>query len=702
MALPTSPSVVVIENDISVFAPNVDSSVVGVVGFADKGPANKPVLITSSENLIRKFGEPKSEIPGQGLEGAIEILEATNQMYFVRAANSSAAQASATLSSKTGAAIAVGASPAFLVSGFNGVAGSSIFYSTYGNDGLFRASGIVETKAIVSSDPKLDTAGKVITAAFSREGNGPVVSYTEGDDIYLASKYAGSGAYMQLSSVSGTRDQGFRFITVDVKGDASSVTGTGSTQVGLFNNTAYGFTASSNMDFKAYSLYPGSGYNLASKNDGSIKGLSVELDNLGILDKLSINSDGAQVEALNINLQPSSLEYVRSLLLEDSANDWRNNKSEYIYIDIETSAAGEDYEGFPDTFGQKLSIPVGFTANIAQPSATSVDTLGADNGTPRFVKLVEGTSRFVGGDSGYQNTEDPQSGVDITALIGTASKKTGMYALDEDRLNISLAVVPGISDDAVQNALINLGESSKNFFALVAPPYGFDEAQDAIDWINGAGARTAALNNSYAAVYWPWVQVFNPFAGKEEWYDPSIFAARQCVFTDSVTEPWFAPAGFRRGRLTKPTATEVVVNQGDRDALYANNVNPVANEPTTGIVIFGQKTAQRLPTALDRVNVRRLMIYIRKVLLEVGKPFQFEPNDSFTWEQVQDVVNPFLSDLKARRAIVDGSVKCDSTTNTPLRVDRNELWCSVVIKPTKAAETVVFEVNLTSQSASIS
>jgi phage tail sheath protein FI len=95
------------------------------------------------------------------------------------------------------------------------------------------------------------------------------------------------------------------------------------------------------------------------------------------------------------------------------------------------------------------------------------------------------------------------------------------------------------------------------------------------------------------------------------------------------------------------------------------------------------------------------MIYIRKVLLQLGKPFQFEPNDALTWEAVEDSINPFLSDLLARRAIVEGAVKCDSTTNTPLRVDRNELWCSITIKPTKAAETVVFEVNLTNQSATI-
>jgi len=693
MALPTSPSVVVLENDISVFAPNVDSSVVGVVGFADTGPTNKATLITSPENLIRKFGEPKSEIPGQGLEGAIEILEATNQLYFVRAANTSAKEASALP--------LIGASPAFEVSGFVGTESSSIFYQIHDNTGTFKASATVTLKAIDSTNPALDTAQKVLTAAFDPNATGGqnVIAYHDGDKSFLASKYAGSGATLQLSAAAaaGAGVDTMAFLPVLVDGDASAIGPGGGTPNDVRNMTTSGYTCSAGLDFAVKSIYPGSGYNFTTKNDGTVKGLSVEVDNLSILDKLVVNFNGSQVESFNINLQPSSLEYAKELLMEDSANSWLNNKSEYVYLDIET-ADGTDYEGFPDDWGGKLSVTgPGFGRTLGM---TENGTGGA-NVTPRFVKLVEGTKKATGGNSGYSNTEDPDSGVDITALIGTSTKKTGIHALDEDLLNISLAVAPGFSDDAVQNELINLGESSKNFFALVAPPYGFDEVQDAINWINGAGARTAALNNSYAAVYWPWVQVFNPFAGKEEWYDPSIFAARQCVFTDSVADPWFAPAGFRRGRLTKPTATEIVVNQGDRDALYSNNINPIANEPGTGITVFGQKTAQRLPTALDRVNVRRLMIYIRKVLLELGKPFQFEPNDSFTWEQVEDAIKPFLSDLQARRAIVEGAVKCDSSTNTPLRVDRSELWCSVTIKPTKAAETVVFEVNLTSQSASI-
>ena len=696
MAIPTSPSVVVLENDISIFAPNVDSSVVGVVGFADKGPTNKATLITSSENLLRKFGEPSTHIPGQALEGAIEILEATNQMYFVRAAGANAAEAEV--------AITLGASPGFQVNNFNGTFASSIYYSVSDANGTFKASAVVNTKPIDATNPNLDTKQKVISAAFDRNStNQNVISFIEGDNIFLGSKFAGSGASMQLSAPIAVNNDGSdgsaKFIPLMVNGDASSA---GSEDPIENNRIAFGYSASSNLNLEIYSIYPGSGYNLTATNDGSIKGLSVEVDNLSILDRLSVNSDGGQVESFNVNLQPSTLQFLTSQLFEDSANEYRNNKSEYVYAEIETSTVGVDYEGFPNEFGAKLGVAAGFQGNEKQEERTAEDDMGSDVGTPRFVKLIEGTYGLTGGNSGYGATEDPQSGGDITALIGAASTRTGIYALDEDRLNISLAVAPGFSDDALQNALVTLGETSKNFFALIAPPYALGEVQDAIDWMNGAGARTAALNTSYAAVYWPWVQVFNSFAGKEEWYDPSIFAARQCVFTDSVNDPWFAPAGFRRGRLTKPTNTEIVVNQGDRDALYSSNINPIANDPTTGITIFGQKTAQRLPTALDRVNVRRLMIFIRKVLLELGKPFQFEPNDQFTWARVQDAVNPFLQELEARRAIVEGVVKCDSSTNTPLRVDRNELWVSVTIKPTKAAETVVFEVNLTSQSASIS
>src|SRR6056300_47651 len=638
MAIPTSPSVVVLENDVSIYTPNINSSVVGLVGFANKGPLNEATLVTSQENLVRLFGKPDTTMQGQGLEGALEILEATNQLYYVRAIDSSATTAYAS------AAVGVGASPAVKVAGYTpSTDTSSIYYSITNNAGTTTLTGIVN----FASSTNFKTAATIIENAFNPDvvSDQNVFAYIEGTDIYLASKFAGSGATFRASSV------GMTFDELTVLGAAAG---------------------STNADKTA------SGYNLTTLRDGSTQGISVEINNISTRDQVVINSDGAQVEAFNnTELSPSGITSVEFILNDDLDN----NQSEYVYVELEKD--GDAYAA-PNQFGATATA-AGFVDNAGTGTAA---------GTPRFLKVIEGTYGLANGESGAANT---------SSIIGTAAGKTGMYALDDDALNISIAAAPGIYDDAVQNALVSLAETSKNFLALVSPPVALGEVQDAIQWMNGQDptARESALNSSYAAVYWPWVQVFNAFAGAEQWYDPAIFAARQCVFTDAVSEPWFAPAGFRRGRLTKPTNTEIKLNQGDRDALYSNSINPISNDPTTGITIFGQRTTQRAPTALDRVNVRRLMIYIRKVLLELGKPFQFEPNDQFTWELVEDSINPFLDDLLARRAILEGAVKCDSTTNTPARVDRNELWCSVTIKPTKAAETIVFEVNLTSQSATI-
>ena len=658
MAIPTSPSVVVLENDISIFTPNIDSSVVGIVGFANKGPVNKPTLITSQENLIRKFGQPDTTLQGQAIEGALEILEATNQLYFVRGI------AATSVSAFASAAVPLGTPPAVQVSGYTpSINASTVSYTITDNAGVTTETGTVDLVSSVTNN----TRTKIFEAAFNPDvlGDQDVYAFVEGSNIFLASKYAGSGATMTLSA----NDSALGFSSLGAFGAAISDT------VG-HNVTVSGLTASA-VNANVYSIYPGAGYNLSAMRDGSTRGVSVEINNLSVRDQVVINNDGSQVESFNrIELSPSSAQSIEFLL---NVNE-DNNKSEYIFVEIEDDS--ETAYDAPNLFGT---------------TATAIGLNGFTNspiGTPRFLKLVEGTYPLAGGDSGATTASD---------LVGTAAAKTGIYALDDDALNVSIGLLPGITDDTVQNAFVSLAESSKNFLALVAPPFGLSEVQDAIKWINGQSGdtRDSALNSSYAAVYWPWVQVFNPFAGAEEYYDPTIFAARQCVFTDAVSEPWFAPAGFNRGRLTKPTDTEIKLNQGDRDALYSNSINPIANDANTGITIFGQRTTQRAPTALDRVNVRRLMIYLRKVLLELGKPFQFEPNDQFTWELVEDAINPFLDDLLARRAIVEGSVKCDSTTNTPARVDRNELWCSVTIKPTKAAETIVFEVNLTSQSATI-
>lgn len=667
MAIPVSPSVVVIENNNSIYTPNIQSSVVGIVGFADRGPVDKATLITSQTDLINTFGRPSSNIPGQGLEGALEILEATNQIYYVRAASSAISASSLAQ---------LGWCPAVIVSGTTvDTNATSVVYSLVDNNG----NTIVSNKTLTLASSTGITSMSAILA--DRIGSGAkedseLVAVTYGGVNYLASRYAGANATLFVSS--NKNALGF-----------SSLNASGNEYSGGLSLTASGgslsSTGASGIALHLLTINPGAGYNLSSLRDGTVVGASVTIANKSQDDKYYIYLDGTQRESFLLELDTNSNESIEFNL----SNDAINGKSKLVYTQL-VSNGSHDTTSLPTMTGAKLA---------SQKAATYTGILTASC-TPRFVKPIENSYSLAGGNSGYSTTETGSTD-DITALIGNSADKTGLYALDDDSLEISIAIVPGITNQSVQNALITLGETSKNFVSLVAPPYAVGDSQDAVDWMNGRGARTASINNSYAAVYWPWVRTFDFYAGAEEWYDPAIFAARQFVYTDSVAEPWFAPAGYRRGRLTKPTDVEVLLNQGDKDVLYSNNINPITKEVQNGIVIFGQKTGQRQPTALDRVNVRRLLIYMRKVLLQLGKPFQFEPNDTFTWELVEDAIRPFLSDLINRRAIVEGDVKCDATINTPARVDRNELWCSITIKPTKAAETVVFEINLTNQSATI-
>ena len=438
MALPTSPSVVVLENDISVYAPNADSSVVGVIGFADKGPVDKATLITSPENLIRIFGRPKSDIPGQGLEGSIEILEATNQLYFVRAAGPEASQASALLG--------IGACPAFEVSGFTAPEEvSSIYYSVTNNAGVFQASSVV---TLPTSSTDLPTAADVLKSAFDPAvtENQPVFAYVEGSKLFLASRYAGSGASLHLSSAGST----IGFLQVKSDGNASgALVGGGADLLLPSSMTTYGFTASG-VNLASYSINAGAGYNLSAVGrDGSTRGISIELNNKSVQDQFVVNSDGAQVESFYVDSSPSSAQFLEFLLTSDPLN----NKSAYLYANALSSTVLEadanparniwsstvDFTAFPDQFGAKMTENIGTVGNAVNPGAASVDTA-----TIRFAKFIEATKAFTGGDSGYSV---PSS--NTTALIGTATDKTGMYALDDDTLNISLALIPGISDDTV-------------------------------------------------------------------------------------------------------------------------------------------------------------------------------------------------------------------------------------------------------------
>ena len=699
--IPSSPAVVFLEKDNSAYPPNVDSSIVGIVGYATKGPTNTPVLVTSQENLLRIFGEPNEILEGQGLIGALEILEATNQIRFVRVEGSGAADASAN--------ILLGACPSVAVSsmGVGVTISGTMTIIVEDNDG----------------DEKLNTTFTIPsgTAATQHEALQSVLSngdystdkvyfiYNAGSpttEAFIATPYAGKNARLQvtlqsanidytMSSPTGIVPKGlvcpvnmsgtFGFFNASSDSSYSSFSSVAGSSV-----TAYGGTVlASKVKYFVRSLYPGTGYNARlNTQTGQTLGLSFEVDeDANVKNIVTVNNDGVAAETYKVSLLNGDM------FVEDVINpsETENVISDYIKAGLYKVSAAADTDTPLAAAYTKLDAAFALSPSDIHVSSNTSLVVGA---SPRFVKMIPGTYDLAGGADGSGSN---------ALTIGNAAAKTGMKALDDDTLNISIALVPGITAQQVQNELITMAESTQNFIAVVAPPMAIGNVEDALNWMNGRGdGRTAAINSSWAAVYWPWVQVFDVFSAKDRWYDPAIFAVRQMVRTDNIAEPWFAAAGFRRGRLTKPTATEYQLNQGDRDALYTTNLNPVVNFVPDGITIFGQKTAQRLATALDRVNVRRLMIYLRKLLLITGRQDLFEPNDQFTWENVKSKAESILNDIQSRRGITDFRVVCDETTNTPLRVDRNELWCKILLKPTKTAEWVVFEVNLTSQSAKFS
>jgi hypothetical protein len=302
---------------------------------------------------------------------------------------------------------------------------------------------------------------------------------------------------------------------------------------------------------------------------------------------------------------------------------------------------------------------------------------------------------FVGAANGIPTDPAYSSELD-RAIIGNPALSTGIFAFQNPEVyDITLLVIPGNSSGSVIGQGLQLCESRGDCMMIVDPPFGL-RPQQVVDWHNGMllSDLSQAINSSYGALYWSWLEIFDQFNGGNIFIPPSGFIAGVIARTSRVAEMWFAPAGLNRGRLLTALDVEYTPTQGERDLLYGfnNAVNPIVNFPQDGITVWGQRTLQRKDSALDRVNVRMLLIYLKKILVQTLRFFLFEPNDRFLRRQVVNAINPFLSDVMARRGLTRFKVVCDETNNTPIRIDRNELWVSVFLKPTRAAEFIVLNL----------
>ena len=287
---------------------------------------------------------------------------------------------------------------------------------------------------------------------------------------------------------------------------------------------------------------------------------------------------------------------------------------------------------------------------------------------------------------------------------------------DPEVVEMNLASIPALTHEGLTQHLLNVCEERADALAVIDLRGGFQPREDgtAIARNNTASSlktvvnnlRDRAINSSYGCAFYPWVRARDTIRGNFVWLPPSVAAIGTFSSSQQKSEVWFAPAGFNRGGLTEGAAGIPVVDVShqlrrvDRDDLYEANVNPIAKFPAEGIVIFGQKTLQVTPSALDRINVRRLMIFLKKRISQMAATLLFSPNVQTTWDRFLGKVEPFLSSVQTRFGLTEFKVILDKTTTTPELIDRNILYAQIFLKPTRAIEFIAIDFNITRTGAS--
>jgi hypothetical protein len=284
-----------------------------------------------------------------------------------------------------------------------------------------------------------------------------------------------------------------------------------------------------------------------------------------------------------------------------------------------------------------------------------------------------------------------------TSATGTKAYNKAFTVLgNTDYYDMNLLITPGIIDSlhpSVTSKARELAENRQDTFYVMDS----NALEDNIDTVVN---QVTTLDSNYTATYWPWVRINNPGKNVPVWVPPSVVIPGVLSFNDSVSAPWYAPAGLTRGGLTTVSGTYKNLAQGDRDKLYEARVNPIANFPNEGIVVWGQKTLQARPSALDRVNVRRLLITVKKFIASSTKFLVFEQNTSATRTRFLSIVNPYLEQVRAQQGLYAFRVVMDESNNTPDVIDQNIMYGQIFLQPTRTAEFIILDFNIQPTGAS--
>lgn len=456
-------------------------------------------------------------------------------------------------------------------------------------------------------------------------------------------------------------------------------------------------------------VFGGSQYN-SNISDGTTGSVNFASPNPGLKDHLrAFSSYGTVLSDQTTGLATGTNKYSYVFSLDEVFITGATNLSQEMSTFSPTRVAfisGSHRSGRAFTAHTEGGIQLSASALLQVVDSFSMPLVGGCDG----VNILEAdpfNMRVVGSDATTRNNY-------AFASIDRAIE----LVRDPEALEMNLAAMPGITNLALTKKLVQVCEARADALAIIDLPDVYKPPAQAIctsfqDRVNGTTPAKSAralkarqINSSYGCAYYPWVKVRDTINSRNVWAPPSVIALGVMGYTEERNDVWFAPAGFNRGGLNEGNAGLPVLQASEqllssqRDLLYEANINPIASFVSEGLVVFGQKTLQMTPSALDRINVRRLLIFVKKEVSRIANGLLFDQNAPATWNRFTGQVVPFLESVQTRLGLTDFKVVLDTTTTTPDLIDRNIMYAKIFLKPARSIEFIAVDFVITRTGAS--
>ena len=699
---PSSPGVTTSEIDNTFLTGQPVQAGAAIIGPAVKGPVELPTLVTSYSDYVNRFGDVL--VSGSDTFSYFTSISAYN--YFnnggtslivarvvsgsYTSATSSRIDNALTLTPGNTSSISIDASTTF--TGFSTASFIGVQFKTPDNDywilpntyfsGYNNPLDYYYTSSGATTN---DNYTNYINAVVSTI-NDPAADFK--NVLGITASYSAPN-FIIKSIVGGTTLNGLQVLKQSAVGNDGILVG--SFSGGTPNITADAFTLetisegvimnNSGSESANGSLISGSKDNVRWEVSNSNTGSGTF--NLIIRQGDDKTSDKTILESWNnINLDPNSSRFISRVIGDQN-----------LSYDSVTNQIDSSVGSYPN---QSRYVRV---KSLSYPTPNYIGTDGLPVSAYTASIPLNGSGSFgsaTGDLKAGANFYDTINSTNTQGLV--AGNYTNMVNLfsNRDDYQFNILSTPGLYDadytSVISNIISNTTRRGDNLYVLDLVKYD--------GGITDVITQSQTRDTSYAATYWPWVRVTDPGTGKQVFIPASTLLPGVYAYNDKVAAPWFAPAGINRGGLSTVLAPKVKLSQGNRDDLYANNINPIAIFPKTGVSVFGQKTLQKGASALDRINVRRLLIELKAYISQIADTLVFEQNTITTRNNFTSRVNPYLEAIQQKQGLYAFRVIMDETINTPDVIDRNQLVGQIYIQPARTAEFIALDFILEPTGAS--